>query len=302
MTDSKGPAKTDGKIDGAMPQSFLDLSFHERRYICVVSDHEFASRASAQLLPHQSPAEQSGSSIWPAVSLIAPILVPGGVLVRGLVLAGGIAYTAYATRNDPTNKTDTKNIGRDLIVEVPVVDTRGLTFPRRYAEVGRLYALDPLNTRNYYHVQSYEDDMILNKLSELELILCSLGAKRFEIKYAEDDSNRASAGISSSALPVNGNTSLSISRKRRFERSGTSDGREPSLPDGLTWYHQEADWQTLAHSRLHYGRKEFSFSVELERGFELTAKAVAAFESLGVDFGADYNRQRNLTLVVSGTF
>ncbi len=282
--------------------SLIEIPFHGRRYISVIGDDEFDNRQSVSGSYKTEAPETPESSIWSAVSLIAPALVPGGLLVRGLVLAGGMAYTAYATRNDPSNKTDVKNLGRELIIEVPVRDTACLGFSTRYAEVGQIYAANPLSSETYYPIRSYNDDMIVHKLSELELILSALGAKNFNIKYHEDELDRAAANLKSSTLPISGEVSMSASRKKRFERSGTSEGREPSLPEKLTWYHQEPDWQTLAQTRLFYGRKEFSFSVELERGLELTAKAVAAFQSLGVDFGADYNKNRNLTLVVSGTF
>lgn len=281
--------------------ALTQLPFHGRRYISVISDQEFDSRTPVPVEAKVATEQRGGSSIWPTVSLIAPALVPGGILVRGALLAGGIAYTAYAARTDPTNKTDLKSIDQNLILEIPVRDTAGFAFSTKYAEVGRVYAANPLSTNIYYPVQSYNDDMIVHKLSELELLLNALGAKSFSIRYHEDEIDRAGAKLTSS-LPVSVEGSLSRARKRRFERSGTSEGRDPSLPEQLTWYPHEPDWQALAQTRLLYGRKEFSFSVELEQGLELTAKAVAAFQSLGVDVSADYNRNRNLTLEVSGTF
>lgn len=302
MIDHVGDRGDDCAMTGNNRASSLtQLPFHERRYISVISDQEFDSRTPAPIESELANQERS-NSIWPAVSLIAPALVPGGMLVRGALLAGGIAYTAYAARTDPSDKTDIKNIDRNLIVEIPVRDTIGFVFSTRYAEVGRVYAANPLSTDIYYPVQSYNDDMIVHKLSELELLLNALGAKRFSIKYHEDETDHVGTKLTSSTLPVGAEGALSRTRKRRFERSGTSDGREPSVPEQLTWYPHEPDWQALAQTRMLYGRKEFSFSVELEQGLELTAKAVAAFQLLGVDVGADYNRNRNLTLVVSGTF
>lgn len=278
----------------------LELDFNARRCIRVISDREFDSREEVIAAP--VPTAKPDSSIWLDVALIAPAVVPGGPLVRGLILAGGIAYTAYTTRTNQSKGNAVGKVGTDLILEVPVRHTRGLTFSTKYAEAGSFYAGNPLDPNLYYPVETYVDDLIVHKLCELELLLSALGAKRFDIKYQEDTSDFAGANLKAGKLPVDVQASISTSRRKRFERSGTSDGCDPALPDELKWFDHEPDWKTLALSRMKYGRREFSFSVELKRGLEISAKSVLGLKELGCDIGVEYDRQRNLTLAVSGTF
>lgn len=221
--------------DDDMPSSIVQLPFHNRWDRSVISDEVYVSREPDPAAAERAMEEQGGSSIWPAISLIAPALVPGGLLVRGVLLAGGMAYTAYATRSDSGDKTDVKSYYQDLIVKVPVLDTANFDFLTSYAEVGRVYAANPLSTLTCYPVYSYNDDMIIHKLSELELIPCAQGVKSLAIKYHEDHMDEATGKVASSTLPVGVEAPQTSDRTRRFERSGTSEGREPSLPAPSVW-------------------------------------------------------------------
>ncbi|EJU12093.1 hypothetical protein LH128_15581 [Sphingomonas sp. LH128] len=178
-----------------------------------------------------------------------------------------------------------------------------LTFRTGSAEVGQVYAANPVSDMIYYQIGSYNDDMVDHKLSELERLLNSLGAKHYKVSYQDSDSSQNTASAKVKRVASGGlEAELTRARKRRFERSGTSDGREPALPNNLMWFHREPSWQALAEARLQGGRREFALSVELEQSLKLSAKALADIKAMKLNVEAGHHRSTNLALSVTGSF
>jgi hypothetical protein len=171
------------------------------------------------------------------------------------------------------------------------------------AEVGKVYAANPLQDNIYYYVETYNDDMIDHKLSELERILNGLGARSYEITFNSDERAdvRTDAKFKRSAQ-AQAAIDLTNARAKRFERSGTSRGRDPALPSNLVWLDREPSWQALAESRIEHGREDFRLRVTLERDVQISSKIIADFKILKLDVGADYRKKMNFTLTVKGTF
>lgn len=291
------------EVLGAM-HSIIDAPFHERRYIAVVSDDEYAIRRSGGSADH-------GASQWASAwkTMQGSLLRAGEAVQRKLHSAPVTSSPETETTLEPTSsvpevrKEVKVDHGAGSIALVTLRQCTDLTFLSGSAEVGQVYAANPLENDVYYQVATYNDDLTDHKISELERILNSLGAKSYKISY--EDSEASSRGIGSALKIFAGgsfNGELTRTRKRRFERSGTSDGHDPKLPDNLVWYHREPTWQALAESRLHHGRKDFALSVELEQSFRLSAKAIADIKAISADAMVHQDRNTALTLSVSGTF
>lgn len=280
--------------------SLEDLPMHDRRYIRVISDRAFYQKSQEIEKQVRAEGQGSGSSLSTALLLAAP-LIPGGALVRGAMLIAGIAYTAYVA--GPV-KGSIGNEDSGLIIEIPVRDTKSFSFPAGIAEIGQVYAANPLSDRIYFSVETYNDDMIIHKLSELELILNALGAKKYSIIYHENSEVAASVNAKAGVKQVSIEAGASINnvRKMKFERRGTSRGGDPVLPSQLTWYHREPVWQSLAESRIKYGREEFAFSVELEKSLKLSAQAAVNAQVLSGEIGSTFERLGNIILSVEGNF
>ena len=177
-----------------------------------------------------------------------------------------------------------------------------------YPEVGRAYAANPLDSKTYFSVETYNDDMVDHKLSELERILNSLGAKHYEIMFQSDENVHVGMNVGARGFPsfkrgkARLQAELHSARAKRFERSGTSAGGEPALAPNLVWLEREASWKALVESRLQYGRKDFRLRVDLDRDMKLSSQASVDFKVAGLDVGADFEKKTNFTLTVKGSF
>lgn len=271
-------------------KSVFDLPFSDRRYIAVLDDREFDRKKQ----------KASYGLYADILSEAIPLVVPGGLAVRAATKIG-LKLSGQLLQSRSQNAAD--KVSGGLIQAIPLREANRFMFLGGCAEVGKAYAANPLQDNVYYAVESYNDDMIDHKLSELERILNGLGARSYEIIFNSDDQENASAGIAfKRAAKVKAETELRNSRARRYERSGTSLGRDPILPSGLVWLDREPSWQALVESRLEHGRQNFGLRVNLERDLQISAKINADFKLLGLDAGADYKKKINFTLAVKGTF
>ena len=271
--------------------SIFDMPFCERRYIAVLSNDEFDTKKNKQ------PDLKYGELLQEVI----PLLIPGGVAFRLIALAA----TGYSKDRIFTSKVPvpTGNGRHSLIPAIPLREANRFMFIGGCAEIGKVYAANPLADKTYYSIESYNDDMVDHKLSELERILNGLGATKYQIQFNNEDQYSAQ-GEGKIRRYFSGKASAQLSRARakRFERSGTALGREPVLPVGLVWLEREPSWQALVESRLQHGRQEFGLRVELERDLQISAKISADLKVAGFDVGAAYKKRMNFDITVSGTF
>jgi hypothetical protein len=276
-------------------KSVTDLPFTERRYIAVLSDADY-EKSLKDVRPFQY-----GDIILEAI----PLVVPGGLGVR-LIAKIGLKY-AISKSNQEYSKNPKKY--QSLIQALPLREANKFKFLSGTAEIGRTYAVNPLRDDIYYSVESYNDDMIDHKLSELERILNSLRAKSYKIIFEADESVdgafRLSAkekGFLKKGASVTAEAEYHRARARRFERGGTSQGGDPILASNLVWLSREPSWQALVESRLHYGRENFDLRVTLDRDLRISSKVATDLKVLRLDIDASLEKRSNITLSVVGSF
>lgn len=290
----------------AEPKVLKDLPIDERRYIAVVSEEQYEQRAAVV------GSDDTTGSLWPVLGIVGSVIVPGGLLVRGGIALTSLIWAAASAETKSALAKETQGAkgtqppkASSVIVLATAKQVANFTFLSGSAEVGQVYAANPVSSDAYYAVESYHDDILDHKLSELERILNSLGAKHYQISYEDADDSHLAAAVSGGKGLANAgvNGQITKARRRRFERSGTSDGREPELPLELVWFPREPAWRGLAESRLHHGRREFAFSVELENSLKLSLKTLGEIQKvLKVEAEGAYARSGSLTLSVKGAF
>ncbi len=279
-------------MTSAEPKTLIELPFEERRYIAVVSDEDFKEQTTA--------VEPDGSagSVWPVAGMIASAFIPGGLILRAGLAVTSLAVGIYTARRGSKPQPIS-----DSVIPVTMRQTTELMFRGGSAEIGQVYAANPVNDVVYYQIGSYNDDVVDHKLSELERLLNSLGAKHYRVSYEDSDSSQSSLSANAKRVAtVNLEAEVTRARKRRFERSGTSDGGVPALPDNLVWFHREPSWQALAEARIKGSRKEFTLTVELEQSLKLSAKALADIKAMKLSVDAGHHKSTNLALSVTGSF
>lgn len=272
-------------------RSVFDLPFSERRYIAVLGDREFDRKKEEA--PYGLYAD--------IISEALPLVVPGGLAVKAAAKVG-IKLSANWLQSRAKSNPDKISEG-GLIQAIPLREANRFMFLGGCAEVGKAYAANPLQDNTYYSVETYNDDMIDHKLSELERILNGLGARSYEIIFNSDEQVDLELGFGfKRAARVKAAAELRNARAKRYERNGTSRGRDPMLPINLVWLDREPSWQALVESRLEHGREKFGLRVNLERDLQISSKINADFKILGLDTGADYKKKINFSLTVNGTF
>lgn len=280
-----------------------DLPFSERRYIAVLSNEDFDRKKSlSPPAASQSPVGAFVSSKYGEVLLEAiPLIVPGGGLVRAATTVAAKFSAEWVRSRSVSRSNEIQN--RSVIQAIPLREANRFVFLGGCAEIGKAYAANPMDDQVYYSIETYNDDMIDHKLSELERILNSLGARHYEIIFNSDETIEAGivGGIKKTAK-IKAEMELRNARAKRYERSGTSLGRDPVLPPSLVWLDREPSWKALVESRLEHGRQDFALRVNLERDLQISAKVNADFKLLGLDVGADFKKKINFTLSVKGSF
>lgn len=272
-------------------RSVFDLPFSERRYIAVLGDREFDRKKE------KAPYGPYSDIVLEAL----PLVVPGGLAVRAAAKIGMKLSANWLQSRKMSNPDKVSDGG--LIQAIPLREANRFMFLGGCAEVGKAYAANPLQDNTYYAVETYNDDMIDHKLSELERILNGLGARSYAIIFNSDEQVDANLGVGGKrTASVKASAELTNARAKRYERNGTSRGRDPVLPTNLMWLNREPSWQALVESRLEHGREDFGLRVNLERDLQISSKINADFKILGLDAGADYKKKINFSLTVKGTF
>ncbi|QVM85257.1 hypothetical protein [Novosphingobium decolorationis] len=276
-------------------RSVTSIPFSERRYIAVLSDQEYDRRVGF------TNKLKYGEIIVEAI----PLILPGGPLVR---VAGKFALDRIVQKANYSYSKGVSNAGGTVHL-LPLREANLFKFLSGSAEVGRAYAVNPLCDNMYYSVDTYNDDMVDHKLSELERVLNALGATRYSISFQSEYSSSFDVSIDGQERKFFNRGAKAAfeaesrrARARRFERSGTSAGGEPTLPQDLVWLEREPSWEALVESRLHYGRKTFDLSVTLDRDLRMSAKVMADLKVLRLDMQAKVESRSSVTLYVSGEF
>lgn len=258
--------------------SWLEYDLNSRRYITVVEDG--AGAATTQTLVTRIPV--------PLVE-IAAIVLPFPMRILALLAKQqGAAAPAGGS-------------GNASILRVPKASVAGIDFGATGWEPEVVYAVNPKQPTMYRPLATFHEELLLHKLTELDRLLNALGAKEYEISHVRRRGRQGGAGFDfGSRFAGGGSASRNAMSERRW--SGTSDGHEPSLPDGLCWYSGEREWQNLVESRTHGSRRKFAFSVRHDEDFGVDARLAASVEAAKLKIGGRYTSVDQVEFAVSGTF
>lgn len=271
-------------------ENLLRLPAHERRYITVVPDDDFAAQAS------KSPPFRYRDMAFAVI----PLLIPGGPFVR---VASHLSASWVRRKAESIDQPERRR-RRPLLLQVPQSAATNLTFSSKIAEPNKVYAVNPYEDKRYYVMGKYHQQMHDHKLSELERILNALGATEYTIDHYEVDKRSGSLKATTRGAVAGAglDADLAASFAATHRRSGTSQISEPKLPGGLSWYHDEPSWQALAESRITGGRRSFETYVSLDEDYGVTAALKADVKALKLDIGADFKNERRMVFHVKGTF
>lgn len=157
-------------------------------------------------------------------------------------------------------------------IPVQIRQTHSAIFPGEgLPQIGKVYVCNPIDTRRYYEINHFHEEMINHKIYEAEYFLRSLGATKIEITNVIDEENKQTANVAYNNT-VGGNANRNRNNSSRKSWTSTySPTREPFVPDDLTWYDHDQQWKQIADSRLHSGIESFKFEVSINEDFGINS-------------------------------
>ena len=160
-------------------------------------------------------------------------------------------------------------------------ETKNISFPMGHPVVNQLYVAHPLTQNHYFPFETYEIELIKDRIHEFcELMEC-LGATSISICY-QQHSEKDSEQNNNSQVVLNGkvNTlyqagaSINQQETNKFMQSlGQSLNlhqtykpfQKPFIPNNLIWYPQEPTWQRLVEQRLRGSITSHTESIETSK-------------------------------------
>lgn len=142
---------------------------------------------------------------------------------------------------------------------------KALCFPLHHPQEHELYISHPYKDNLYIPYESCEFELFKDKMSELRLVLQTMGATKIKIldtnsqeeKKEHNDHLSAAVNISAKINKAGGELDRT-SKKDEYENlyrqyqaeSVFLPSRLPYIPDGLVWYPHETEWQRIFQQRL----------------------------------------------------
>lgn len=262
---------------GTSSSAWQQLELSERRYVTVVEDD---GRGPSEATSTALMSPEASISVWR----------------RPITSVGSWFERKAEDQEDQAS-----------ILRVPRKSVGGIDFGPHGWSAGVVYAAHPKQSHVYRPIANFYEDLLLQKISELERLINALGAREYKISHVKKGDRTLSTKLE--GLPVVGRSSLfggGVNSKSTdlIERtwSGTSDGHAPWVPTGLVWLESEAEWRNLIESRMTGSRKMFAFTVRQDEEYGLDARLAATIKALKLDIGGQYRSTQHVEFAVSGSF
>ena len=155
-------------------------------------------------------------------------------------------------------------LGQNQIAVLRLAHLQSMTFPMGHPQTNQLYVAHPLFQSHYIPFESYEIELIKDRVHEFCSLMECMGATSISIDYqqaTESENEREydvsrSGGANVKSYSVEGKQHLN--ETKRFMQSIGSQlnlqqtyqpFKRPYLPNNLIWYSKEPTWQRLVEQR-----------------------------------------------------
>lgn len=180
------------------------------------------------------------------------------------------------------------------IRSIKVRDALGALFPGDgMPKVGSVYICNPIDTRRYYNISNFHEEMRNHKLMEAQYLLRSLGATRIEIFTEQEEEKEKSFGFKSSykdSFESSGgfNASSNNQEQKSYKATYNPSG-DPFVPTDLYWYDNEPQWETIAADRLHHGLTSFELEIEVTSNYGVNTNLINSFSNKKSEANSELN-------------
>lgn len=222
------------------------------------------------------------------------------------------------------------NLFQDHFVTLHIdSDLSKLTFPTGHPKVNEVYVAHPLATNRYMPIESYQLELVEDRVREFCELVQGLGATEINIDCLNSNSNDSgnsgnqnlSGGVSRGKNSIHGSKHDEYSRRLIEEISQSislhqtfQPHKAPTLPNNLVWYEGEPSWQRLYRQRMEGGLLTHEERIETKKSQvvdnremkEIKAELETLFANLDVAFDkteeAKFEQQENAVLAISIKF
>ncbi|MGS2778365.1 hypothetical protein ACVBAX_13445 [Robertmurraya sp. GLU-23] len=169
-------------------------------------------------------------------------------------------------------------------------------------KVGQVYICNPIDTRRYYEVDQFHKEMVDHKIFEAEYLLRSLGATTIEITNETVVETKRKANASYNGF-VKGDFDNSSNKTEKTRwRATYTPIQEPFIPEDLTWFDREKQWEMIANSRLYNGLETFTLEVEMNEDFGITSDVVIPLKQGIVSVSGEFGEFKKSKFTLVGEF
>ena len=168
-------------------------------------------------------------------------------------------------RNIITVSNTDKLFKSDHITLLNIGQLPAINFPMSHPKVNQTYIAHPYKTDSYLPIESYDYELLNDRLNEFFYILQCLGATSITFETIEEE-NKEEKNHSNTKVDIEGKAKItevkvgvgyenamnsSLRNYLKMERTQTfNPTKRPYIPNDLVWYPNEFTWQRLAQQRL----------------------------------------------------
>jgi hypothetical protein len=188
-----------------------------------------------------------------------------------------------------TSKTD-RLFKLDHITLLNIDQLPAIHFPSSHPKVNQTYIAHPHKTDTYLPIETYDYELLKDRMDEFFRILGCLGATSITLETIKKENKEekknlkieGNVGGSKEGIGLdidakyNKAASISLGKYIGMERSQTNDpNKRPYIPKDTIWFPYESGWQRLAQQRLEGGILTYTERISSSENQLLNKKQIA---------------------------
>lgn len=184
-----------------------------------------------------------------------------------------------------------------------------IKFPLGHPRTDVIYVGHPVLNDVYYTLAEFHRKTFEHKISEAIKLFENLGVKKLRIEHKKGWRNKFSSGanldIPLENIEVDGGANINKAKNKEnkvIDERIYENNDSFKIPEELSWYYHEPNWQSIANGRLNHGLQKFDLSIHYEEDFGVDANLKAKIESYGLNIGGQFEKQKSTIWEINGEF
>lgn len=290
-----------------MNDNILDLPYDQRQLIILKDDSDDEKKEKATKVFRTNYLQKINSENENLNYLEFIKLFGLGAVFGGI---GIIANIGYLTLIYELFKK-MSNLKKSDIDLLPITrnEAKLIKFPLGHPRKDVIYVGHPVLNDVYYTLAEFHRKTFEHKISEAIKLFENLGVKKLRIKHKKGWKNKFTLGanldIPLEDIEVDGRANINKTKNKEnkvIDERIYKNNDSFKIPEELSWYYHEPNWQSIANGRLNHGLKKFDLSIHYEEDFGVDADLKAKIESYGFNLGGQFEKLKSTIWEIKGEF